>query len=260
MNMKHPSSDWYKKIWTLGIKNMSWTEKTGEQVDFIENALGLTRSERILDIACGYGRHSLELARRGYDVVGVDITKDYIDDAIKTAKEENLNVEFLLGDARDIDYTEEFDVTLNLGDGAIGYLENDTENHKIFEGIARALKVGGMSLIDICSQEHALMHFPKKYWEIGESQISLPCFEYDEKTKRMLYGGFVIDFGKIAEPPESISAHSSTRLYSYDEVTEIFGELGLETQAKYGQYTMDIPHTHKNMQMLIVSKKVCHKD
>lgn len=253
--MKMPPSDWYRNNWSLDIKEQSWVEQTPKQVDFIIGALKLTGSERILDLACGYGRHSLELARRGCRVVGVDITKSYIEDAVKTARNENLAAEFICSDIRDITFQEEFDVVLNLADGAIGYLEDDEENLKIFRAIAKALKPGGKSLIDICNQEHAVMHFPKKHWEIGSNEISLPMFDYDAQTKRMLYGGFGIRFGEIAQPPKSIDAHSSTRLYSYEEVKEIFGKLSVETIAGYGDYDFEIPMGHKHLQLVIVSQK-----
>lgn len=112
---------WYKNIWSLGIKNMSWVEETKSQVDFLWNMLDLTGKETILDLGCGFGRHSLELARRGCNVVGVDITKDYVDDANINAKKENLSVRFIHGDIRDIEFSNEFDFVLNLADGAIGY-------------------------------------------------------------------------------------------------------------------------------------------
>ncbi len=253
--MKQPHSDWYKRIWSLDIKGDSWVEQTGQQVDFIIKAMGLTGSERILDLACGYGRHSLELARRGFQVVGVDITESYVTDARNSAKAEGLDVTFLKSDIRNVSFYEEFDAVLNLADGAIGYLENDDENHKIFEVIAEALKPGGKSLIDICSREHAEMHFPKKHWEIGSHGISLPSFEYDAASKRMLYGGFSIRFCEIAMPPESIEAHSSTRLYNYEEITEIFNNLGMDTVAGYGDYDMTVPMHHKCLQQVILSVK-----
>jgi 2-polyprenyl-3-methyl-5-hydroxy-6-metoxy-1,4-benzoquinol methylase len=76
MMNKQPPKDWYKNIWTLGIKKMSWVEDTPNQVNFIEEVLELKGNERILDLACGFGRHGLELARRGYSIVGYDITQD----------------------------------------------------------------------------------------------------------------------------------------------------------------------------------------
>lgn len=62
--MKAMANDWYKKIWTLDIQNQSWVEDTMRQVDFLVEKLNLTGNERILDLACGFGRHSLEFARR----------------------------------------------------------------------------------------------------------------------------------------------------------------------------------------------------
>ena len=253
--MKEPPYDWYKNIWSLEVKNSSWVESTTSQVDFIEKALELSGGESILDLACGYGRHSLELARRGYKVTGVDITRDYIEDAEKNAAMENLDIKFICSDIRDINYKNCFDVVLNMADGAVGYFENDDENIKTFKVISEALKPKGKSILAVCSQEHAVLHFPKRNWEIGEKGISLPQFEYDEQTKRMLYGGFGIKFGEVAKPPGNIEAHSSTRLYSFSEITNIFDMLGVDTQSCYGDYDINVPYSDKNLQMVIVSQK-----
>ena len=116
------------KKWTLDIQNQSWVEDTRRQVDFLIEKLELKESEKVLDLACGFGRHSLELARRGFDVIGVDITADYIDYANEQAKKENLNAYFICSDIREISFQGEFDVVLNMADGAVGYLENEEEN------------------------------------------------------------------------------------------------------------------------------------
>ena len=123
------NANWYKEIWTLSIKEMSWTEDTKNQVDFLIKVLGLTGKERILDLACGFGRHSLEFARRGFEVVGVDITEAYVEDAGKQAEKEMLSATFYHQDIREVTFEDEFDVVLNMGDGAIGYLENEEERH-----------------------------------------------------------------------------------------------------------------------------------
>lgn len=132
--MKAMEKDWYKKIWTLDIQNQSWVEDTKRQVDFLVEKLELRGDERILDLACGFGRHSLELARRGYDVTGVDITAQYIEYATKQAQNEKLNAKFICSDVRKVPFNNEFDVVINMADGAIGYLENDEENKKDFCG------------------------------------------------------------------------------------------------------------------------------
>jgi SAM-dependent methyltransferase len=142
--------------WSLGIKEMSWVEHTREEVDFIIEALALRGGERVLDLACGYGRHALELARRGYVVVGVDYTAAYIADAQETAQREGLGgAEFVQGDVREVAYEGEFDVVLNMADGAIGYFDTDAENLWLFDVIGRALRPGGKHVMGICSAEHA---------------------------------------------------------------------------------------------------------
>ena len=91
---------------TLDIQNMSWVEDANRQVDFLIKQLHLKGTEKILDLACGFGRHSLEFARRGYDVTGIDITPAYIDYANEQAKKENLNAKFICQDIRTITFSE----------------------------------------------------------------------------------------------------------------------------------------------------------
>ena len=252
--MTEPPSDWYRRIWTLEIEDMSWTEATAGQVDFIVSFLGLNGSERVLDLACGYGRHANELARRGFSVTGVDITPAYIERARADAARERLPAAFVCADIRETSFSEEFDVVLNMADGAIGYLESDAENEKVFDRIAAALRADGKHLMDVCNAEYAETHFPMRNWEIGRSSVSLPRFDWDPKRRRMLYGGWGIRFGAIAQPPKTIDAHSSTRLYSIDELREILGRRGLQIVATRSDYS-SLPASPRYMQMEVFSRK-----
>ena len=251
--MKAQKADWYKHGWTLDIKNQSWVEDTENQVNFIIKTLNLTGNERILDLACGYGRHSLSLARKGYSVVGVDITPAYIDDAQKTAKAESLNADFINADIRDVQFEDEFDVVLNLADGAIGYLETDEENLKIFDVVSRALKPGGQHFMDICNAEHAENYFPKLGWEVGEKALALSKFEWDGKTRRMLFGGWDIPYGVPAQEP-NIATGDPTRLYSIAELNSILQQRKMNIihtfSNYYGKEAMS-----KELQLLVYSKK-----
>lgn len=245
---------WYKKVWSLDIKDAAWVEDTENQVDFIIKTLRLKGNERILDLACGYGRHSLSLARRGYSVVGIDITKDYIEDAIKNAKENGFTAEFIHSDIRDVKYNNEFDVVLNLADGAIGYLETDKENLKIFDVIAGALKLGGKHFMDVCNAEHAELYFPKRNWEIGEKEIALADFDWIPETRRMLYGSSGIRFGEIVQKPD-ITPENPTRLYSKAELSVILKERGMEIVSAFSDY-YGKPDSNKDIQLMVYSKKV----
>jgi len=244
---------WYRSGWSLDIKNESWVEDTVNQVDFIIKALNLTGTEKILDLACGFGRHSLEFAKRGYSVVGIDLTKEYIDDAKKTAQELSLNCDFLNLDIREVAFKNEFDVVLNLADGAIGYLENDEENLKIFDVISNALKPSGKHFMDICRAEHAEYFFPKRYWEIGSKSLALAEFDWDKEKRKMYYSGWDIPYGEPAQKPELPPA-SGTRLYSLEEIKEIMLQRDMTVISTYSDY-YGSPQTYKEMQLMVCSQK-----
>jgi 2-polyprenyl-3-methyl-5-hydroxy-6-metoxy-1,4-benzoquinol methylase len=251
--MKAQNADWYKHGWTLDIKNQSWVEDTENQVDFIIKTLKLTGTENILDLACGYGRHSLCLARKGFSVVGVDITPEYIDDAKKIAKSESLNADFINADIRNVLFENEFDVVLNLADGAIGYLETDEENLKIFDVITRALKPGGKHFMDICNAEHAEHYFPKLNWEAGEKSLALAKFEWDAKKRRMLYGGCDIPYGVAAQKPD-ITTGDPTRLYTITELNSILQQRKMNIIHTFSNY-YGKEASFKELQLLVYSQK-----
>ena len=240
--------------WSLDIKKMSWTENTEKEVEFLIRTLALTGRERILDLACGFGRHSLAFAARGYEVVGVDLTPEFIADARKTAEERRYDATFVCADIREVAYREEFDVVLNLADGAIGYLENDAENLKVFDAVTRALKPGGKHFMDICNREHAERCFPRKGWEIGKQALSLADLRWDAVNRRMLYSGWFIPYGEVAERPVFDDPHPGIRLYSKNEISEIMKERGMHIVETFGDYG-GAPDTYKKLQLMIFSRK-----
>jgi SAM-dependent methyltransferase len=233
--IKQTDKSWYKKIWDLEIRDMSWIEQTVSQVDFLWDILQLSGKEKILDLACGFGRHSFELAKRGCSVVGVDITKAYIEEATRLSEVEKLKIEYICDDIRNINYKNEFDVVINMADGAIGYLENNNENLKIFSVIANALKPGGKSVIDICNAGYAKKHFPRRNWMLGENTISLSDFEWDSANSIMYYSGFDIKYGDIFKKPDTIYSNP-TRLYDINELSEIYMDNKMKLVSIYGNY------------------------
>ena len=141
--------DWYATAFDAASAEMAWTDRTGPEIDRVAKILQPQGDERILDLACGSGRHSLELRRRGFSVVGADISPDLIEIARRDAAEEDLDVDFVLADLRDLEFDDEFDLVLNLNDGAIGYLESDEENLQHLRGDLPRPESGGRNLIQL---------------------------------------------------------------------------------------------------------------
>ncbi len=253
VSVQAKEADWYRHGWTLDIKNQTWTQQTEQQVDFLMRTLNLRGDEKILDLACGYGRHALSFARRGLSVTGVDLTPAYIEDAKKTAAEQGLDATFLCADLRDVSFCGQFDVVLNLADGAIGYLETEEENLKIFDVISRAQRPGGKHFMDVCNAEHAELFFPKRWWEAGPSSLAFAQFEWDSTARRMLFGGCELQFGQPLTAPD-IPFGDPTRLYSVAELRQILAKRGLQIVTTYSDYDGH-PASEKQMQLMVYSVK-----
>jgi SAM-dependent methyltransferase len=223
--------DWYATAFDAASAEMAWTDRTGPEVDRVAKILQPRGDERILDMACGSGRHSLELRRRGFEVVGADISADLIEIARRDAAEENLDVDFVLSDLRDLDFENEFDLVLNLNDGAIGYLESDEENLRTFEIIARALKPGGRNLIQLPNVLYAKERLPQRSWIPASDMIELVEHRWDKKSRRMEGKMVAARFGEVLDSLDGIEF--SQRLYAVDELRQIYASVGMELLTVY---------------------------
>jgi SAM-dependent methyltransferase len=146
--------------------DLPFTQGTAQEVEFLIGLLSLTSRQKVLDVACGPGRHSVELARHGLKVTGIDISDKLLAIARKTADlEEVKSVEFVKADARDIPYEDEFDAAICLCEGAFGLLESDHENERVLNSIYKSLKPGGkmaltaLSLLSLLRRHQDLSGF-----------------------------------------------------------------------------------------------------
>ena len=134
----------------------SFTKGTRQEIDFLIAELNLVEGARILDVGCGPGRHSLELARRGFQVHGIDISQKFVDLAV----EQNVpGASFERLDAREMNFEGEFDAVICLCQGAFGLMTAQEENQKILENMARALKPGGALAMSAFSAFYAVKYF-----------------------------------------------------------------------------------------------------
>ncbi|HEU5309725.1 MAG TPA: class I SAM-dependent methyltransferase [Acidimicrobiia bacterium] len=168
---------WFDKIaarlgpmyWAPGTSRvMAFTKGTEQEVDFLVEALALSPRMRVLDVGCGPGRHALALARRGYDVVGVDHSAEFVRLARDAAAADGLTVAFEQLDVRDLDRPGEFDATICLCQGGFGLLGGRDEA-AVFGRIAATLRPGGAIAVSAFSAAFAVRHL-----EAGE--------EYDPAT------------------------------------------------------------------------------
>ncbi len=223
---KEIPQDWYATAFDGMSAEMAWTERTGSEIDRALTMLRPEGGERILDLACGTGRHSLELVRRGFSVVGVEIGGELVEIANKDAAEQGLEAEFVQGDLRELDYDGEFDIVLNLNDGAVGYFETDEENRRTFEVISRALKPGGQNLIQVPNVLYARSHLPQRSWIPSSTMIELVEHRWNKKDRYMEGAMIPLKFGEVLEGLDK-RIEFRQRLYAVDELREIYASVGM---------------------------------
>ncbi|WEU40364.1 MAG: methyltransferase domain-containing protein [Candidatus Odinarchaeum yellowstonii] len=168
---KYVRPDWWKNLFTsLYLKTDADVVDdegiTAKEVDLFIDMLKLQPDDRILDLCCGHGRHSLELARRGFrNVEGLDRSAYLIQKARNTAKKENLIVKFREGDARKLPYpADTFDAVMILGN-SFGYFETVEDDMRILKEVFRVLKPWGKLLIDVADGEYVKKNFQPRSWE-----------------------------------------------------------------------------------------------
>ena len=225
---KQIPQDWYATAFDGSSAEMAWTERTGSEVDRALNMLRPLGTERILDLACGSGRHALELARRGFEVVGADISSELIEIANRAAAAEpELPVRFLEADLRELALEDEFDLVLNLNDGAVGYLESDEENLRTFQTIARALRPGGRNLVQLPNVLYARENLPQRSWIPSASMVELVEHRWNKRDSYMEGAMIPIRFGAVLEDLER-RIEFRQRLYSAEELAAIYESVGME--------------------------------
>jgi D-alanine-D-alanine ligase len=164
-------SDWWKRIFnsTYLKTDADVVEDpriTEQEVTRFREILGIKEGDTILDLACGQGRHLIELAKHGnYNLFGLDRSRFLIQRARNTSKEKGFSINFKEGDARKLPYsTDSFDYLTILGN-SFGYFETLDEDIKILKEIFRVLKPGGKVLLDIADGDYLRKNFTPRSWE-----------------------------------------------------------------------------------------------
>ncbi len=221
-------------------------ERTNKEVEFLIKELKLDKTMKILDLACGYGRHTNRLAEKGFNVIGVDINPGFLEIAKRDAKEKGIKVEYIQEDMRKISYKEEFDRILLLFT-SFGYFE-DEENFKVLENIARALKPGGLFCFDTLNRDIFLKNFlPYIVVEKG-NDLMIDRNTFDSITGRLYTQRIVIRNGKRKDKPFFV------RLYNPTEIRDLLKRAGLSICNMYSDFDSK-SFTNDSRRMVIIAKK-----
>jgi SAM-dependent methyltransferase len=219
-----------------------------KEVDGIIQLLDLKPDQSLLDVCCGYGRHAVELAKRGYQVTGIDLSPKQIEQAQRRAAEAGVSAQFISGDARTMEFPSRFDVLLNLF-LAFGYFQDEKENLRMLERMADATRPGGILLMDLWNREKEIRAFAPRMREHHGDIVIDKQWEFDAWNGRLNWTNTVtFPDGRIESWDHSI------RAYTLIELRNMFHAVGFEVEKVFGDFAGN-PYTLDSSNMILLARK-----
>jgi ubiquinone/menaquinone biosynthesis C-methylase UbiE len=221
--------------------------RTRAQVEFAIQALRLAPGARVLDIACGVGRHSIELARRGYHVTGLDLSPTLLKIAAERAERAGVQVNWVRADMRQIPFSQEFDAAFNIF-SSWGYLETEEEDQKVLASVARALKPGGALLLETAHRDWLIRHFQARSWSEGIGVLVM-----EERVLDLLSSRLLDTWTAIYEDGRQRRWQINTRLYTAAELRRMLESAGFRLSQSFGGYD-GAPLTLESSRLILVGE------
>ncbi|MBI5325765.1 MAG: class I SAM-dependent methyltransferase [Ignavibacteriae bacterium] len=253
------TKQWYESLFeNYGKKydNEIYTQGTIGECDFIESELKSDKSSKILDGGCGTGRHSIELTKRGYNVTGIDLSESQLERAKEKAGSSNLKIDFQKQDARNLPYTNEFDVAIMLCEGGFSLMETDEMNFEILKSVGKSLKEHGKFIFTTLNGLFPLFHSVEKFYEENSSdgKFTYKSNSFDLMTFRD-YNTF--EFEDDSGNKKTLDCNE--RYYVPSEINWLLKSLGFENieifGAKLGAYSRNDKLTTEDFEMLVIAEK-----
>jgi SAM-dependent methyltransferase len=238
--------DWFETIEYLTVYKHRDSLDATNAVDLILKNIDKTKTKSVLDLACGAGRHSILLAQKGFDVVGVDLSKNLLKNAKSKANELQLSIKFIEADLRTFSVNRTFDLILNLFT-SFGYFNMDEENEKIFSLASRLLNDDGIFIFDYFNSEYVIKNL-----------VPYSIDKYDDFTIeqfRSIQGDRVVKIIKITTVEGVREFTESVRLYSLEWIKESLQINDFQIENVYGTYDGDEFSIENSPRIFITCKK-----
>lgn len=221
-------------------------ERTDSEVSALVSLLELNQPMRILDLACGFGRHANRLAALGHTLTGIDLTSGFLDIARRDAAERKVNVDYQQGDMRTITFDNEFDRVMLLFT-AFGYF-TDEQNQQVLVNVSEALKPGGLLVFDAPNRDALLKDMRPFYVMEKEGNLMIDRMSFEGQTGKYYNRRIVIRAGVRRDKPYFV------RLYNPSEIKSLLAQAGLELYHLYAGWEGK-EYTSDTRRMLVLARK-----
>ena len=211
--------------------------------------LALPPKGRILDLACGYGRITVPLARRGFRVTGLDMSAPLLDVGRERAAQADVSVEWRHADMRGLpsEWSNRFHAIISIWN-SFGYFADDRENQRVLASAAQALKPGGRLLIDVSSRDRVVSTYRARDWEARDGLVLLQERAFDPVSGLNRTGLIWHEDGQRRH------VQLAVRLYTPTELTRLVESAGLRPIAYYGDWT-GAELTRESRHIILIAEK-----
>lgn len=243
-------TDWFSSKYYLELYKHRDDEDARNLINLIQRTIHFPTDAKVLDICCGAGRHSIELARRGFNVTGFDLSRYLISAArlsLKKAEEKNLKVRFLIKDMRHFNFKAGFDAAVNVFT-SFGYFEDDAENFTVFKNSYSSLSKGGYFVFDYLNEGYLRKNIvPSSRDKFGDKTVV---------QKRRIENGFVIKEIIIKEAGKERNYREILKLYTYKQLRSALEQEGFEITSKFGDYYGNSFNAGKSKRIILFARKL----
>jgi len=223
--------------------------RTALEVERIVALLGLERGARILDVACGHGRHAIPLAQRGFRVTGYDLSEVFLDKAKRDAMTVGADVSWHRGDMRELPFNGEFDAAINIFT-AFGYFASPDDDLAVLRAVRRALVPGGRFLLETLHRDGLAERFQRTGFErLPNGTLVLRERDWD------LARDIIDEKIELLRPDGSRTVyHTAVRLYSLNKFLTLLDRAGLESERWYGGLDGSALQLHSR-RLVVISRR-----
>ncbi|MFG0330875.1 MAG: class I SAM-dependent methyltransferase [Phycisphaerales bacterium] len=243
----HEDDAFWDRMAPIMFTERRWTQ-TVDEIDGLVVLLGLQPRLTVLDLACGPGRHSIELTRRGYRVTGVDRTAQYLAEARSAAADAGVEVEFVEADMREFIRPAGFDLVVNMYT-SFGYFRDAGDDQLVLKNIFTSLRPGGRIVLDLKGKEVVAREFRSRDWrELDDGSLLL-----EERTIEKDWSWIRNRWMRLhgTERDEFTIEH---RLYSAAELQILLGVVGFRGVECFGSFRGD-PYDERADRLLVTAMK-----
>jgi SAM-dependent methyltransferase len=254
--MTGPSTNWWENFFH-GIALDFWRaavspEQTRAEANFLQQHLQVSEAARVLDVPCGGGRLALELAARGCNLTGVDISSEFIAEATSASAARNLQIEWFNQDMRELPWPDTFDGAFSCGN-SFGYLD-DQGNAEFLKAVGRVLRPGARFVMDTgATAESILPSFQERRWfEIGGITFLINS-RYDHEQGRIFTEYTFIREQEIEKRP------ATQRVYAFSEIKRLLNDAGLEIENAFSSLSGEAFRLGSQRLFLVARKGTRHQ-